>query len=125
MQKLLKILTQPFTISKIIAVIFLIIIFCSNFIIVKAQNVDFSGTSAANFLKVGVGARSMAMGDAATSIVDGPTALYWNVAGITRIENEISFVFSTMDWLVDTRNSYIGAVFRLAVLEVLAWTSNS
>jgi Type IX secretion system protein PorV len=116
MQKLLKILTQPFTISKIIPVIFLIIIFCSNFITVKAQNVDFSGTSAANFLKVGVGARSMAMGDAATSIVDGPTALYWNVAGITRIENEISFVFSTMDWLVDTRNSYIGAVFKVSSL---------
>lgn len=77
-----------------------------------AQGGDFSGTSAANFLKLGVGARAMAMGDAATAIVDDPSALYWNVGAITRVENDISFSFSTMDWLVDTRNSYLAATFK-------------
>lgn len=77
-----------------------------------AQGGDFSGTSAANFLKLGVGARAMAMGDAATAIVDDPSALYWNVGAITRVENDISFSFSTMDWLVDTRNSYLAAVLK-------------
>ncbi len=78
----------------------------------KAQEVDYSGTSAANFLKIGVGARPMAMGDAAISTVNDPTALYWNVAAITRIEKNVSFAFSTMNWLVDTRNSYIASVFK-------------
>jgi len=77
-----------------------------------AQEVDYSGTSAANFLKIGVGARPMAMGDAAISTVNDPTALYWNVAAITRIEKNVSFAFSTMNWLVDTRNSYIASVFQ-------------
>ena len=77
-----------------------------------AQGGDFSGTSAANFLKLGVGARAMAMGDAATAIVDDASALYWNVGAITRVENDISFTFSTMDWLVDTRNSYLSTVLK-------------
>lgn len=78
-----------------------------------SQQRDFAGTSAANFLKLGVGARIMAMGDAATAVVDDPTALYWNVGAITKIENDISFSFSTMDWLVQTRNSYIATVLKL------------
>ncbi len=85
---------------------------CGLHINTNAQEVDYSGTSAANFLKIGVGARPMAMGDAAISTVDDPTALYWNVAAITRIKKNISFAFSTMNWLVDTRNSYIASVFK-------------
>ncbi len=78
-----------------------------------AQNVDYSGTSAANFLKVGVGARVMAMGDAAIATVDGPTALYWNVGALSRIEKDVSVTFSTMNWLVGTRNSYIAGALNL------------
>ncbi len=81
--------------------------------ILKAQNVDYSGTSAANFLKVGVGARVMAMGDAAIATVDGPTALYWNVGALSRIEKDVSVCFSTMNWLVGTRNSYIAGAMSL------------
>ena len=88
----------------------LILIF--GFAQLNAQNVDYSGTSAANFLKIGVGARPMAMGDAAISTVDDATALYWNVGAITRIEKDISVSISTMDWFVETRNSYVGAVMR-------------
>jgi hypothetical protein len=81
-----------------------------------AQQVDYSGTSAANFLKIGVGARPMAMGDAAISTISDPTALYWNVAGITRIEEKTALVISSMNWLVDTRHSYLGAILNLGVL---------
>ncbi len=79
----------------------------------KAQNVDYSGTSAANFLKIGVGARVMAMGDAAIATVDGPTAMFWNIGALSRIEKDVSVSFSTMNWLVDTRNSYIAGAINL------------
>ena len=46
-----------------------------------------AGTTAANFLKIGVGARATAMGGAFTAIVDDGTALYWNPAGLARIED--------------------------------------
>ena len=38
------------------------------------------GRSAANFLKIGMGARGAAMGDAQTAIADDLTAAYWNPA---------------------------------------------
>lgn len=78
-----------------------------------AQEVDYSGTSALNFLKIGVGARPMAMGDAAIASTNTAEALYWNVAGLTRIDEQFSVAISSMDWLVDSRNSYFAAAFKL------------
>ena len=43
------------------------------------------GTSGANFLKTGVGARSLAMGGAAVSTVDDANAIYWNPARLARL----------------------------------------
>jgi len=77
-----------------------------------AQEVDYSGTSVANFLKIGVGARPMSMGDAAIASINSAEALYWNVAGLTRIEEKFAVSISSMNWLVDTRNSYIAAAYR-------------
>ena len=79
----------------------------------NAQNVDYSGTSAANFLKIGVDARVMAMGDAAIATVDGPTAMYWNVGALSRMSKDVSVSFSTMNWLVGTRHSYIAGALNL------------
>lgn len=77
-----------------------------------AQQVDYSGTSAVNFLKIGVGARPMAMGDAAIATINSAEALYWNVAALSRIDNGFSMAVSSMDWLVDTRNSYFAAAYK-------------
>lgn len=45
----------------------------------------FAGTDAAAFLNSGVGARALAMGGAFVSVCDDPTAMYWNPAGLARI----------------------------------------
>lgn len=45
------------------------------------------GTTAAEFLELGVGGRAMGMGGAYTAIADDATALYWNPAGLTSIEH--------------------------------------
>ena len=45
-------------------------------------NVSKTGTSAANFLRIGIGARALAMGGAFVAVADDPTAAYWNVAGL-------------------------------------------
>ena len=72
-----------------------------------------AGTSAANFLKIGVGARPMAMGDASTATINSPEAMYWNVAALTRIKSTFALSVSTMDWLVGTRNSYVAASLNM------------
>lgn len=41
-----------------------------------------TGTSAAEFLRLGAGARSLGMGEAATAVTEGPDAAYWNPAGL-------------------------------------------
>jgi hypothetical protein len=43
------------------------------------------GTSAAQFLQIGAGARSLGMGEAYTAVADGPDAAYWNPAGLARM----------------------------------------
>ncbi|MBL0349814.1 MAG: PorV/PorQ family protein [Elusimicrobia bacterium] len=42
------------------------------------------GTSAADFLKIGVGARPLALGEAYTALADDALALSWNPAGLSR-----------------------------------------
>lgn len=52
-----------------------------------------SGNSTANFLKMGVGGRGVAMGDAQTAAVNDATALYWNPAGLGELtQKEINFM---------------------------------
>jgi len=46
-----------------------------------------AGTTAANFLKIGIEARATAMGGAYTALADDGSALYWNPAGLVQIEN--------------------------------------
>jgi hypothetical protein len=42
------------------------------------------GTTAASFLKIGVGARPCGMGEAFTAVVDDVTALFWNPSGLVQ-----------------------------------------
>lgn len=41
-----------------------------------------AGTTGAEFLRLGVGARALGMGEAYTAVADGPDAVYWNPAGL-------------------------------------------
>ena len=44
-----------------------------------------AGDYAADFLRIGVGARSAAMGGAFVAVADDPTAFYWNPAGLSNV----------------------------------------
>ncbi len=65
------------------------------------------GRSGLNFLKIGQGARPAAMGGAFTAISDGIDAIFWNPAGLTKIEKR-AYTLSYTNWLVDTK-IYSGA----------------
>ena len=45
-----------------------------------------AGTSSANFLKIGIGPRAIAMGNAQVAVADDVYATYWNPAGLARLE---------------------------------------
>jgi hypothetical protein len=56
-----------------------------------------TGTTAAKFLSIGVGARANAMGGAFTSIANDASALYWNPAGAALLDQfEAMFTYTTL-----------------------------
>lgn len=50
------------------------------------------GTIGGQFLKIGIGARAQAMGEAYTAVADDASTVYWNPAGLARLQgNTIAF----------------------------------
>jgi hypothetical protein len=67
------------------------------------------GDTGLAFLKIGVGARAAAMGEAYVAVAQDPTAMYWNPAGISNAP-DLAFHASHNEWISDVRYEYIGAV---------------
>ncbi|MCK4418446.1 PorV/PorQ family protein, partial [Candidatus Aerophobetes bacterium] len=68
------------------------------------------GTTTASFLKIGVGARPAAMGEAFTALADDGTSLYWNPAGLTQIkQRELSATYNL--WFQEIRQGYLSFGF--------------
>ena len=78
----------------------------------QAQEVTKIGTTAAKVLSIPVGSRALGMGGAFVSVADDATAMYWNPAGIARIQRT-EFVFMHSNWLADIRFDFVGLVFSL------------
>lgn len=71
-----------------------------------------AGISTAQFLKIGVGGRATAMGDAFVAVANDVSALYWNPAGLTQFsDNQV--IFSHNQWVVDINHDFVGAVYHL------------
>ena len=76
---------------------------------------DKVGTTAAPFLRIGMGARAGAMGESYTAIAEGPSALYWNPAGIA-VSRGTAVEFSYATWFVDSSVQQAALVIPMAGL---------
>lgn len=73
------------------------------------------GTSSGNFLRIGMGAKAAAMGEAFIAIADDPSALYWNPAGMAGfLSREV--LFSHTSWLTDVNIEYLAVVAPVPAL---------
>jgi len=71
-----------------------------------------SGISTAQFLKIGVGGRASAMGDAFVAVANDASALYWNPAGLSQFtQNQV--MFSHNKWVVDINHDFLGLVYHM------------
>jgi len=78
----------------------------------QAVNVSKRGTSAAPFLTIQQGARASAMGGAFVAIASDPSALFWNPAGIARLEG-IQVMFDHTIWIADINYNFLGVSFDI------------
>ncbi|MBU1487689.1 PorV/PorQ family protein [bacterium] len=67
------------------------------------------GTSAASFLKIGIGARASGMGGASCALADDPTAIYWNPAGLAGIWSR-QLTYGHNIWFKETTTGFLGFV---------------
>jgi len=82
---------------------------------------DFSkvGTAAAQFLKIGVGARAMGLGGSFTALANDVSTLYWNPAGITNLRG-FSFAVTHTEWFANISHDFAGVVYSLSSSDIIA-----
>jgi len=68
------------------------------------------GTIGGQSLKIGIGARPAAMGEAFVGVSEDPIAVYWNPAGIARLEGQ-AITLNHATWPADIRISHVAYVF--------------
>ena len=81
-------------------------------------------TTAASFLEIGSGAKSLSMGGAFVSVANDVSALYWNTAGIVNIDRP-SVQFYHSPWLVETEYYYGGVVIPLSSADAIGFSYTS
>lgn len=70
-----------------------------------------TGTTAAKFLSIGIGARANAMGGAFTSIANDASALYWNPAGVASLTDfEAMFTYTSLYKDLNININYVAIV---------------
>jgi len=81
----------------------------------QAQNDDFNkvGTTAAQFLKIEVGARGLGMGGCFGALANDASALYWNPAGIAQLQ-QMELTFTHTEWIVGISHGFAGFVFPIS-----------
>jgi hypothetical protein len=75
----------------------------------QSQESSKAGTTAAQFLKIGAGARAMALGGAVSAVVSDPSSLYWNPAGVVDAP-QITFLASHTQLFADVKHNFFGCI---------------
>lgn len=83
-------------------------IFAQSFV----SDVSKKGTTAAPFLSIGQSARAIGMGSAFVGVVNDVSSIYWNPAGLTKVQG-VSVMFDHTMWIADIKYNYFAASYNL------------
>jgi len=72
-----------------------------------------AGLTGAAFLKVGVGARAVAMGSAVTAMSGDVNQMFWNPAGIALKDDQMQASFSYNKWIADLSHNAFAVSYNL------------
>lgn len=70
------------------------------------------GTVGANFLKLPIGARGVAMGGAFSALSNDQSAMFWNPAGLTRLQGT-TVMFEHVNYFADIAYDAVGASYTI------------
>lgn len=106
--------------KRLTLLIILLVFSATPFCVWGQGNSDKSGTTAAQFLKIGVGARAMAMAGAYVAQADDGYSLYWNPSGLTKLQN-YELVGSYTRWFAGIDHQFLGIVLPVTQNTVLGF----
>lgn len=70
--------------------------------------------SGLDFLNVATDPRAEAMGEAVTSLDGNSSSMFFNTAGMARIDNSVSLSVGQVDWIADIKHFYASVAISLA-----------
>jgi hypothetical protein len=76
------------------------------------------GISAFQFLKIGVGARGVGMGESFVAVANDVSALYWNPAGVVQGDAD-QIMASHTEYVADIKHDFFGIVYHLSSSDAL------
>src|SRR5436190_674695 len=65
-----------------------------------------AGTSSATFLRIGVGARAVGMGETFVAVANDPSAIFWNPAGLASLQRR-ELAISHVEWPADIHYEHL------------------
>ncbi len=77
------------------------------------ENSNKNGTTAAQFLKIGAGARAMGQAGSFVAQANDIYSLYWNPSGVTKVKS-ITFAAVYTNWFADISHQFFGLVLPVS-----------
>lgn len=98
--------------KKIFTLTFLAVLASGQVLAQYSDVISKRGGTAAPFLGISMGASGTGMGSAFVAKADDPSAMYWNPAGLARLEG-IQLMFDHTSWLADVNYNYFAVTYNM------------
>lgn len=82
-----------------------------------------AGTRAMTFLKIGVGAEAMSMGESQVAATDDLYASYWNPAGLAKLQKP-QLALMHNEWFAGINHEFVGAALPIGNIGTLGFSSS-
>ncbi len=90
----------------------------------NTESISKTGTTSAQFLKIGADARGASMGNAFTAMSGGISSMYWNPAGMTSIR-KMEAIFLSSDWIAGITYNYAAFGLNLGNSGIIGFSMTS
>lgn len=82
-----------------------------------------AGTRAMTFLKIGVGAKAIGMGDSQVAATDDLYASFWNPAGLTKLQRP-QLALMHNEWFAEINQEFVGMAFPIGKSNTVGISAN-